>query len=310
MAALTAALLATHRSGSRFVADSALYSGTRGLLAGPLRMLGADSTFADLSDPEDARRAIKGSIGAVVVESLSNPYLAVPDLRLVAELTHSAGGVLIVDNTVATPYHCRPLNHGADLVVHSGSKYLGGHSDTLSGVVLGSTELVARARDVMVMLGSPAAPFDCWLTARGIKTLAIRMGRASSNAEQVARFCASQKHEVRRVLYPGLPSHPRHEQARTQLAHGFGAMIALDLCGGARAVSAFVRALRWIPLAPSFGDVGTTIAYPAAMRDGMGDFASRAPGLLRLSVGIEDASDIIRDLDLGFRAAALAEVMC
>jgi cystathionine beta-lyase/cystathionine gamma-synthase len=307
MAALTAALFASIQPGGRIVADAALYSRTHTLIAGPLRSLGASPTFANLGDNEVVGRALVEPVSAVLVESISNPFLTVPDLRQLAALTHSAGGVLIVDNTVATPYHCRPLEHGADIVVHSGSKYLGGHSDTMSGVLVGNTDIVARARDVMVTLGSPAAPFDCWLTSRGLKTLAIRMARAAANAEQVAAFCASRDRGVRRVHYPGLTSHPQHERAFAQLDHGFGAMIALDLSGNEPAASAFVRALRWIPLAPSFGDVGTTIAYPAAMQDGTeGLVSSVGPGLLRLSVGIEDASDIIADLELGFRAAEAA----
>jgi cystathionine beta-lyase/cystathionine gamma-synthase len=307
MAALTAALLASIQPGGRIVADAALYSRTQTLIAGPLRSLGARPTFANLGDIEVAGRALVEPVSAVLVESISNPLLTVPDLRQVAALTHSAGGVMIVDNTVATPYHCRPIEHGADLVVHSGSKYLGGHSDTMSGVLVGNAEIVARARDVMVTLGSPAAPFDCWLTSRGLKTLAIRMARASANAELVASFCVSRDRGVRRVHYPGLVSYPQHDRAFAQLDHGFGAMIGLDLCGGEAAASAFVRALRQIPLAPSFGDVGTTVAYPAAMQEGTQDLISSVgPGLLRLSVGIEDASDIIADLELGFRAAESA----
>jgi cystathionine beta-lyase/cystathionine gamma-synthase len=307
MGALTAALLASSVPGGRIVADTALYSRTRSLIAGQLRTLGARPVFANLIDSEVARRAIVEPVSAVLVESISNPFLTVPDLQRLAALTHAAGGVLIVDNTVATPYHCRPLEHGADIVVHSGSKYLGGHSDTLSGVLVGNAEIVTLAREVMVTLGSPAAPFDCWLTARGLKTLAIRMQRATANANLVATFCARRDRGIRRVHYPGLLSHPQHDRALAQFDRGFGAMIALDLQGGERSASAFVRALRWIPLAPSFGDVGTSVAYPAAMQDGTQDSAADAgPGLLRLSIGIEDAADIIADLELGLCAAKAA----
>jgi len=308
MGALTSALLAASHPGGRIVADRALYSRTSTLIAGPLRSLGLPPTFADLSDPEVADRTLAEPVAAVVVESVSTPFLTIPELRRLAEFTHAAGGVLIVDNTVATPYHCHPLEHGADVVVHSGSKYLGGHSDTLSGVLVGSRALVAKAREVMVTLGSPASPFDCWLTVRGLKTLALRMACASSNAERVASYFAHRECAVRRVLYPGLCSHPEHDRAVAQLDHGFGAMIALDLPGGAPAASAFVRALRWIPLAPSFGDISTTVAYPAAMQEAAGDTAicegHEIEGLIRLSVGIEDADDIIADLELALDAAA------
>jgi len=311
MGALTSALLAASHPGGRIVADRALYSRTSTLIAGPLLSLGLPPTFANLSDPEVAERTLAEPVAAVVIESISTPFLTIPDLGRLAEFTHAAGGLLIVDNTVATPYHCHPIEHGADVVVHSGSKYLGGHSDTLSGVLVGTRALVARAREIMVTLGSPAAPFDCWLTVRGLKTLALRMARASSNAEQIASFCGRRKRGVRRLFYPGLCSHPQHDRAVAQLDRGFGALIALDLLSGARAASAFVRALRWIPLAPSFGDISTTVAYPAGLQDGMGDTAIcggyELEGLIRLSVGIEDADDIIADLELALDAAAAVE---
>jgi len=262
------------------------------------------------NSPHEAARALGEPAAAVVVESISNPLLSVPDLNGVAALAHAAGALLIVDNTLATPYHCRPLAHGADVAVHSGSKYLGGHSDTLSGVLAGSADFVKAARTTLVTFGATASPFDCWLTVRGIKTLALRMERASANAMQVAEFLAAQR-GVSRVSYPGMASHPQHERAACLLSGGFGAMAAFELKGGEPAASAFVRGLRRIKLAPSLADVSTTISHPARTSHRGYSAAEReaigiTPGLIRLSVGIEHAEDIIADLRDGLAAAARA----
>jgi cystathionine gamma-synthase len=301
MAAISAALLAAAAPGDRDIAGTALYGRTAKLLAGTLAGLGMRVEFVDLSSPEVASRALAKPAAAVFVETISNPLLALSDLQQLATLAHAAGARLIVDNTLATPYHCRPLAHGAAVVVHSGSKYLGGHSDTLSGVLAGDAAFVERAREVMVTLGSPASPFDCWLTARGIRTLGLRMARASANAERVAAFLAGCEGTVSRVIYPGLASHPQHPRALALLERGYGALIAFELRGGAAAVSAFVRGLRRIPLTASFGDLSTTVSYPAAMREGFEHEAMPSAGLLRLSIGIEEPNEIIEDLRLGLR---------
>jgi len=303
MGALSAALMATLQAGDRVIASEALYDRTAMLIKGPLAALGIRPLFVDLSDLAVAAQALAEPTAVVIAESISNPLLSVVDIGRLAGLAHLAGACLVVDNTLATPYHCRPLAHGADVVVHSGSKYLGGHSDTMTGVVAGPTDLIARAREVMVTLGSPAGAFDCWLTARGLKTLAVRMARASANAERVAAYLAGYEGAVRRVHYPGLPPHA-NGTARRVLERGFGAMVTFEVNGGREAASAFVRALRWIRLAPSFGDVCTTVAYPDGMREGQSNVPTGWPaGLIRLSAGIEDPEDILADLRRGLTAA-------
>lgn len=308
MGAIAAALLAGLRAGDRIVASDALYGRTAGLIAGPLTDLGVQAVFVDLTDEATAAKALTRPAAAVIVETISNPLLTVPDLPTLARLAHQAGARLIVDNTFATPYHCRPLRYGADLVVHSGTKYFGGHSDVTNGVIAGSEALIAQARQVMTTFGAPASPFDCWLTVRGIKTLALRMERASANAEQLAAFLAGCERTVAAVHYPGLPSHPQHVRARELLEHGSGAMISFELRGGETAASAFVRGLRNIRLAPSLADVSTTISHPSkTSHRGLGEAARQAagirPGLIRLSVGIEHVDDISADLQRGLEAS-------
>jgi cystathionine beta-lyase/cystathionine gamma-synthase len=310
MGAISAAVMTGLRTGDRIVADEALYGRTAALIAGPLAALGIRPVFADLSDMSAAEQALAEPAAAVIVESISNPLLVIPDISGLATLAHRAGARLIVDNTLATPYHCRPLAHGADLVVHSGSKYLGGHSDAISGVLAGTAQIVRQARDMMITLGSPAAPFDCWLTARGMKTLALRMAAASANAERISDFLSGCEGIIRDVRYPGLPSHPQHERARDQLERGFGAIVTFEVSGGRSAAARFIRGLRHIRLAPSFGDISTTIASPAAVPEKPTDGACPKmlpPGQLRLSAGVEHADDIMLDLKRGLALAAQQE---
>jgi cystathionine beta-lyase/cystathionine gamma-synthase len=310
MGAITAAIMTGLTAGDRIVADASLYGRTAALIAGPLAALGVRPVFADLSDVSVAAQVLAEPTAVVVVESIANPLLDIPDIGGLARLAHDAGARLIVDNTIATPYHCRPLMRGADLVVHSGSKYLGGHSDAISGVLAGSAAVIAGARELMVTLGSPASPFDCWLTARGMKTLALRMAAASANAERVAAFLGGCEGTCTTVRYPGLASHPQHERAQELLERGFGAMLSFELSGGRPAAGRFVRALQQIRLAPSFGDVSTTISSPASVSEkpaaGGARDSTLPPGLLRLSLGAEHPDDIILDLQRGLAAAACA----
>jgi cystathionine beta-lyase/cystathionine gamma-synthase len=307
MAAIAAALLPGLRQGSRVVASHDLYGKTAVLLRGPLADFGVQAEFVDLADNDEARRALATPAAAVIVESISNPLLRVPDLPLLAELARRVDARLIVDNTFASPYHCRPLLDGAHVVVHSGTKYLGGHSDVTIGVLAADAWFVAQARAALSTFGASASPFDCWLTARGIRTLALRMERASANAQQVAEFLLARP-EVLRVEYPGLACHPQHERAKALLSNGYGAMVTFELRGGEEAASRFVRALRRIKFAPSLADASTTLSHPAktshrgysaAQREALGITG----GLIRLSVGIEHVDDITDDLDLGLRVS-------
>jgi cystathionine gamma-synthase len=307
MGAIAAAVMAGLKTGDRIVADEALYGRTAALIAGPLAAFGVRPVFADLSDLSKAEQALAEPTAAVIVESISNPLLAVPDIKELARLAHHAGARLIVDNTLATPYHCRPLAHGADLAVHSGSKYLGGHSDAISGVLAGSGRLVGQARELMITLGSPASPFDCWLTARSIKTLALRMAAASANAARLAAFLGGWEGTVSAVRYPGLRSHSGYERAEDLFERGFGAIVSFELSGGRSAAGRLIRGLRHIRLAPSFGDISTTIASPASVPErsaGSANDATFPAGLLRLSAGVEHPDDIIADLRRGLVRAA------
>ncbi len=307
MAAITAAILPGLKQGDRIVAGHDLYGRTMGMLRGPLAALGVQTTFTDLTDIAAAERTLAEPAAVVIVESISNPLVRVPDLPVLAELAHRAGARLVVDNTFASPYHCRPLALGADVVIHSGTKYLGGHSDVTNGVLVGTTDFVTLARATVVTFGASASPFDCWLTARGIKTLALRMRQSSANALEVSNFLSGRP-DVAEVHYPGLPGHLHHERATRLLTNGFSAMAAFELRGGEPAASRFVRALRHIRLAPSLADVSTTISHPAKtshrgytaeQREEIGITS----GLIRLSVGIEFAGDIIDDLRQALDAA-------
>jgi cystathionine gamma-synthase len=302
MGAIAAALLTDLRVGDRVVAASALYGRTIGLLTGPLARLGVTTEFVDLNDAGAVEQALAQPAAAVIVETVSNPLLRVPDLQFLAGLAHAAGARLVVDNTFATPFHCRPLAHGADVTLHSGTKYLGGHSDVTIGVLVGRADFAERARATMSTFGAPASPFDSWLTVRGSKTLALRMERSSANALAIAEFLTTRTEAVSAVYYPGLPSSPDYVIAGRTLERGFGAMVSFDLRGGAEAASAFVRGLRRIRLATSLGDVSTTISHPAkSSHRSLGEEGRAAAGitegLIRVSVGIEHVDDIIADLD-------------
>jgi cystathionine gamma-synthase len=311
MGAIAAALLTGLKAGDRIVAASALYGRTLGLLNGPLAQLGVRAEFVDVCDGPTVARALQSPAAAVVVETISNPLLRVPDLLLIARLAQEAGARLIVDNTFATPYHFRPLAYGADVAVHSGTKFLGGHSDVTIGVVVGQRDFMERVRSTMSTFGAPASAFDCWLTVRGCKTLALRMERAAANASRIAEFLASAEGEVGAVYYPGLETSPDFVTAARLLERGFGAMVSFELRGGGTAASAFIRGLRRIRLATSLGDVSTTVSHPAKSSHRSLGAEGRAAagigeGLIRLSAGIEHIDDIIADLELGLTAARAA----
>jgi cystathionine beta-lyase/cystathionine gamma-synthase len=302
MAAMAMALLSCAgsgaRSGARIVAAEALYGGTRLLLDRELPRLGIRTTYADFSGP-DWREVVAAGADVVVVEVPTNPMLRVVDLPAIAAASRDAGAVLVVDATFATPINLRPLSHGADLVVHSATKYLGGHSDVTAGAVAGAAARIAPVRERAQIFGPALDPHAAWLVERGIKTLAVRVERHNRNGMAVAAWCASHP-RIRRVHYPGLGSHPDHERA-ARLLDGFGGMLGLELEGAAAAASV-LRRLRLARVAPSLGGVETLVSEPRHT-----SHASLAPqdrerlgipdGFLRFSLGIEDAADIIADLE-------------
>jgi cystathionine gamma-synthase len=275
-------------------------------------------TFVDATEAAAVEAAVTEATRAILVEAISNPLLRVADLPGLAALARRRGLALVVDSTFASPALLRPVEHGATAVHHSATKYLSGHGDVTAGVLVGSRALVDAARAEAVRVGLNLGPFDAWLTLRGVRTLALRMDRHSTNALALARFLADRP-EVARVHYPGLPDHPQHALARTLLPDGFGGMLSLELADGADAVHRFFRALAGasgspvreprIAFAPSFGDVTTTWTYPARTSHRPLSEDERAklgigPGLVRVSVGIEDLEDLKEWFDDALRAAS------
>jgi cystathionine beta-lyase/cystathionine gamma-synthase len=315
MGALSAFLLAALRPGEHLVAGQDLYGATTALLREQAARWGIEVTFVDATEAAAVEAALRETTRAIFVEAISNPLLRLADLPDLAGLAHRRGLTLLVDGTFASPALLRPLEHGATAVHHSATKYLSGHGDVTAGVLVGSRSLIGAARAQAIRVGLNLGPFDAWLAQRGVRTLALRMERHSTNALELARFLATRS-EVARVHYPGLPEHPQHALARKLLPDGFGGMLSLDLAGGAPAVERFFRALAGdrarapeaeIAFAPSFGDVTTTWTYPTRTSHRPLSEDERAklgigPGLVRLSVGIEDVNDLKEALDVALRA--------
>ncbi|HEX2079069.1 MAG TPA: PLP-dependent aspartate aminotransferase family protein [Longimicrobium sp.] len=304
MAAMAMALLSVLQAGDHVVATDAIYGGTRTLLTTELSRLGIETTFVDFFSA-DWQRALRPTTRVVLGETPSNPLLRVLDLRAIAEAAHAHGAVVIVDATFGSAMNFRALEHGADIVHHSATKYLGGHSDVTAGVLAGSRARIAEARARARVWGPVLDPHGVWLLERGIKTLSVRMERHNRNGMELARW-AEGRPEIARVFYPGLPSHPDHEVARRVL-DGFGGMLGIELRGGGPAADRFVRALRLAKLAPSLGGVETLVSEPRyTSHAGMTPEARAANGIrdgfIRISLGIEDAADLIADFDQALRA--------
>ena len=310
MAAIHAAIVSVVRAGQTIVVTSAVYGTTRDLLVRILAGLGIATEFVDPRDLAlvDAALARTGS-PILYVETVSNPTIVVSDLAALARVAHDHGALLLVDNTFASPYACRPIEHGADLVMHSATKYLSGHSDVLAGVVVGSRERIAAVRPILVDVGGTLAPLAAWLVLRGLPTLAIRMDRHSETAMELAAWLEGQDGVVR-VHYPGLPSDPGHELAARQL-DVFGGMLAFELAGGRAAGRAFLDAMRLSERTASLGSVRTIVSHPSSTTHRQLDAtalaaAGIAPGLLRASVGLEDVEDLREDFGIGLAAARKA----
>jgi cystathionine gamma-synthase/methionine-gamma-lyase len=312
MAAIHAALLgAGIRAGSAVVAAADVYGATYALLEKTFATLGVCVCFVDITDvAQVTRAAAETQPVALLCEIISNPLLKVADVPALADIAHNAGATLIVDNTFASPYLFRPLAHGADYVVHSATKYLAGHGDVLAGVVACSEMRGHDLRERQKLLGANLGPQEAWLALRGLKTLPLRMCQHCTNAQAVAEWLAGRP-AVTHVHYPGLPDHPQHDlAARLFGERGFGGMVSFDLRGAGQAeVFRFMEALELVLPATTLGDVYSEALYPthsshryvtpevrAAL--GIGD------GLVRLSVGIEDAEDIIADLAQAIGAVA------
>ncbi|TMI72871.1 MAG: cystathionine gamma-synthase [Bacillati bacterium ANGP1] len=283
--------------GDRVLGPDDVYGGTYRLFVRVLQRYGIQPAFVDMTDLTRVEAAMAARPRMVVIETPTNPFLKILDIARIAELAHAHDALVVVDNTFASPYFQQPLGLGADLVVHSTTKYLGGHSDVVGGgVVTSSKELYETLKFHQNAAGAVPGPFDCWLVLRGIKTLAVRMERHASNALQVAQFLRGHP-AVARVLYPGLPDHPGHHLAGRQMK-GFGGMVSVVLKGGGQAARAAASATRVFVLAESLGGVESLLDHPASMTHASlaGSPLQVDEGLLRLSVGIEHVQDLIDDL--------------
>ncbi|MFD6952226.1 hypothetical protein A6A08_16420 [Nocardiopsis sp. TSRI0078] len=341
-AAVTAAVLNLVGAGGHAVASPLLYGGTYNLFRYTLPRLGIEVSFVeDQNDPEAWRAATRPETGFYFAETLANPGGNVLDVRAVADTAHAEGVPLIVDNTVPTPYLLRPIEHGADIVVHSATKYLGGHGTTVAGAVvdagtfdfgahgdrfpgfvepdpsyhglkyweaLGPGAYAAKLRVQLLRdTGAAIAPLNSFLILQGIETLSLRMERHVANAQALAEWLES-RDEVERVYYAGLPSNPSHEQARRYLPGGAGAVVSFDLHGGVDAGRAFVDGTELFSQLVNIGDVRSLIVHPASTTHGQLSPEEQAgagvtPGLIRLAVGLEHVDDLKADLELGFQAA-------
>jgi len=301
MAAITTLAL-TLSSGDKVVFPDDVYGGTYRLFSRVLGDLGLDWRAVDMTDADAVDKAIDGDAGIVLAETPTNPMLKVLDLAMLAERAHAAGALFVVDNTFASPYLQRPLEFGADAVVYSATKYLGGHSDLVMGAVTTSNaELAARLRFLQNSVGAIPGPFDSWLLLRGLKTLALRMKAHSAGAAEVAAWL-DQHRKVRNVIYPGLPSFPQHDLATSQMSASgaplYGGMISVEFDSEADALRVCERTKLFF-LAESLGGVESLIEHPGKMTHASlaGSGMDVLPGLVRLSVGIEHPSDLIADLD-------------
>ncbi len=289
-------LLLTLSPGDHVLLPDDVYGGTYRLLARVLAGWGIAFDAVDMTDPERVRAALREETRVVWVETPTNPLLKVVDIAAVAEAAHAAGARVVVDNTFATPYLQRPLELGADVVVHSVTKYLGGHSDLVGGAVVTSDdELAERLRFLQNAVGAVPGPMDCYLALRGVKTLAVRMEAHCRGARAVAAFLEAHP-KVARVHYPGLPSHPGHEVARRQM-RDFGGMVSFQV-GSAEEAARVARSTRLFFLAESLGGVESLIEVPAPMTHASvaGSPLEVPPDLIRLSVGIEHPDDLVEDL--------------
>ncbi|HEX9093426.1 MAG TPA: cystathionine gamma-synthase [Coriobacteriia bacterium] len=301
------AVLSLLAPGDHVLAAEDLYGGTVRLLDRVFAPMGVTVTYVDSTDLDAVRSALLPATRLVWIESPSNPLLHITDIAAVAEIAHETGARLVVDNTFATPFLQRPLELGADIVVHSTTKYIGGHSDVVGGAILTSDPKVEEPlRFYQNAAGGVPGPFDAWLTLRGLKTLAVRMRQHEENARAVAGLLSGHP-AVESVYYPGLPDHPGHGLARAQMS-GFGGMVSARLRGGRPAAHGFLKALRLFSLAESLGGVESLACYPSEMTHASLPEHERerrgiSGGLVRLSVGIEDVDDLTADVGAALAAA-------
>ncbi len=305
MGATALAHLAVLRPGDHLLASEWLYGGTRRLFTEDFHRLGIEVSFVNPERRRDWRARLRKNTRAIFVETPTNPVMRVLDLDWLSVLTRERGIPLLVDSTFASPINFRPLEHGADIVIHSVTKYLNGHSDVIAGAVAGSAAVIEEVTQRMRVWGQAIDPHCAWLVERGMKTLEVRVRRQNASALAVATWLEAQP-KVARVHYPGLASHPDHELAARTL-DGAGGMVGLELAGGPKAAERCLRALRLVLHAPSLGGVETLVSEPrftshAAMTAEARAAAGIPDGFLRLSIGLEDPEDLIADLARGLAA--------
>lgn len=304
MAAITTAC-SLLRPGDHLLAPSDIYGGTYRLFETFLKPMGIEVSYADATEPEALAAAIQPNTKMVWLETPTNPTLRIVDIERCCTIAKGAGAISVMDNTFATPYLQNPLDLGCDIVMHSTTKYINGHSDVVGGALMWNDDALTEPLMLYAKsAGNTPSPFDCWLTLRGVKTLPVRMDRHVQNAKAVAEFLASHP-KVQRVYYPGLPSHPGHEIAKRQM-RGFGGMVSFTVRGDAKAALEVASRLKVFLLAESLGGVESLVCYPPKMSHAAMSEEERLargipPNLLRLSVGIEDEEDLIEDLEQALR---------
>ncbi len=299
MAAIMA-MITMFRTGDHVICGENVYGGTPRLFNQIVTRYGIEFSYADTSDPENVRRAIRPSTKLVHIETPTNPIMTLTDIRAVADVCHERGVELAVDNTFMSPYFQQPIELGADIVMHSTTKFLNGHSDGLGGVLVGTKpEHKENFAFVQKCTGGILSPFECWLVLRGVKTLAVRMRQHDASGRRIAEYLAGHS-KVKKVHYPGLPSHPQYDLAKRQMS-GFGALISFET-GSLENANAMLRQVKVCTLGESLGGVETLISHPATMTHAAIGEEGRAKlgitdGLVRISVGIEDVDDLLADLD-------------
>jgi methionine-gamma-lyase len=306
MAAILTIIYVLCKRGGQVLASNPIYGGTYSLFADILPAMGVDLRYLDAQTfPQALPKAVSRRTQVLFLESPTNPTMDMVDIEAVAGFGKKHGIPVVVDNTFATPYHQQPLEMGATAVLHSATKYLGGHGDTIGGIVVADRGLANKVKQEQIRMGNNIAPFTAWLLIRGIKTLALRMEKHSENALAVARFLEGHP-KVKRVYYPGLPSHPQYSLARKQMKNGFSGMVAFEIKGGRKEGARFLNNLNLCMVAISLGAVETLIEHPASMTHASVSAEELkkggiSEGMIRMSVGIENKEDIIADLEQGLR---------
>jgi len=309
MAAISSVVFSLCRSGDNFVSSDTLYGGTHSLFSETLPRYDIEAREIDTTDLQALAEAIDEKTRLIYIETPANPTLVVTDIQEVVALAARHGIPVVVDNTFPTPYFQRPLQLGADIVIHSATKYIGGHGDTVAGVVIGKKEYIDDLRGNFLRdFGGIISPLNAWLLVRGLKTLAVRMDRHQYNAMRIAKYLQFHP-KVKRVWYPGLSTHPQHEIAKKQMS-GFGGMVSFEIKGGRKSGEKLMNSVKIFTLAVSLGDVDSLIEHPASMthstyseEDLKGVGISES--LVRLSVGLEDVNDLMDDLSQALRAIKL-----